>query len=149
MPIISTTTMGRGGEGKGKKRKKSKRIYRTVKHKNNKCFSWVTAVRVLSLTGSHNLPHLPRMPFNTVLTSGPAVGSAQISSGSMPLCSCLQCPQLSELFCEFSFVGALIDLLYILKTQNLPSWSCGFNLQFVQLVRRFWVFFLSHTAPRC
>ena len=31
--------------------------------------------------------------------------------------------------------------------QSLPSWSCGFNLQLVQLVGRFWVFFLSHTAP--
>ena len=27
---------------------------------------------------------------------------------------------------------------------SLPSWSCGFNLQ---LVERFWVFFLGHTAP--
>ena len=24
---------------------------------------------------------------------------------------------------------------------------CGFNLQLVQLVRGFWIFFLSHTAP--
>ena len=31
--------------------------------------------------------------------------------------------------------------------QSLPSWSCGFNLPLVQLVGRFWVFFLSHTAP--
>ena len=33
------------------------------------------------------------------------------------------------------------------ETQSLPSWSCGFNLQLVQLVGRFSVFFLSHTAP--
>ena len=25
--------------------------------------------------------------------------------------------------------------------------SCGFNLQLVQLVRRFWIFFLRHAAP--
>ena len=31
-------------------------------------------VRVLSLTGSHSPLHLPRMPSNTVLVSGPAVG---------------------------------------------------------------------------
>ena len=36
------------------------------------------AVRVLSLTGSHSPPHLPRMPSKTVLMSGPAVGTAQI-----------------------------------------------------------------------
>ena len=47
----------------------------------------------------------------------------------------------------FYFVGALNDLLYIPQTQSLPSWSCGFNLKLVQLVGRFWVFFLSHTAP--
>ena len=37
------------------------------------------------------------MPSNTVLISGPAVGAAQILICFMPLCSCLQCPQLSEL----------------------------------------------------
>ena len=31
--------------------------------------------------------------------------------------------------------------------QSLPSWPYGFHLQFVHLVGRFWVFFLSHTAP--
>ena len=28
-----------------------------------------------------------------------------------------------------------------------PGWSCGFNLHFVQLMERFWILFLSHTAP--
>jgi len=60
---LTTTTEG------GKKERKSK---------NNKCFSWVTAVRVLSLTESHSPPHLPKMPSNTVLISGPAGGAAQI-----------------------------------------------------------------------
>jgi len=36
---------------------------------------------------------------------------------------------------------------YILHKHRVPSWLCGFNLQIVQLVGRFWVFFLSHTAP--
>ena len=36
---------------------------------------------------------------------------------------------------------------YIFLRHSLPSWLCGFNLQVVQLVGRYWVFFLSHTAP--
>ena len=53
-------------------------IQNKSKHKYNKCFSWVTAVRVLSLSGSHSPPNLPRIPSNTVLISGPALGAAQI-----------------------------------------------------------------------
>ena len=64
----------RGGE---KEKKIQKNLQNKSKHKNNTCFSWVTAVRVLSLTGSHSPPHLPRVP-NAVLISGPAVGAAQI-----------------------------------------------------------------------
>ena len=37
------------------------------------------------------------MPSSTVLTSGPAVRAAQSLTWSSSLCSCLQCPQLSEL----------------------------------------------------
>ena len=37
------------------------------------------------------------MPSNTVLSSGPAVGAAQILIRSCSCLSCLQCPQLSEL----------------------------------------------------
>jgi len=73
------------GEGEGKKKdkekslKNSKKIYRTSqKQKNNKCFSCVTAFRVLSLAGSHSPPQFPRMPSNTVLISRPAVGATQI-----------------------------------------------------------------------
>ena len=86
------------------------------------------------------------MPANTMLISGPAVGTAQIliwSSSSVFLHPMSTAIRISA----FSFVGALNDHLYIPKTQHLPSWSCGFNLQLVQLVKRFWVFFLSHTAP--
>ena len=86
------------------------------------------------------------MPSNTVLISGPAVRAAQIlifsySSAFLPLMST------AIRTSAFSSVGALNDLLYIPQTQSLPSWSCGFNLQLVQLVGGFWVFFLSHTVP--
>ena len=64
--------------GGGKEKEKKSKNNLQAKHKNNKCFSWVTAVRILSLTGSHSQPHLPRMTSNKVLISGPAVGAAQI-----------------------------------------------------------------------
>ena len=87
-------------KNRGKKKKKSKRIYRTsqkIRIINVFLVSWLS--RVLSLAGSHSPPHLPRMPSNTVLVSGLAVGAAQILICSSPVCSCLQCPQLSELVC--------------------------------------------------
>ena len=70
-----------GGHGKSEK-KNPKESTKHVKRKEKKCFSWVTAVRVFSLAGCHSPPHLPRMPSNTVLNSGPAVGAAQILTGS-------------------------------------------------------------------
>ena len=77
---LTTTTEQ---EKKGKQRKNPKELQNKSKRKNKKCFCWVTAVRVLSLAGSHSPPQLPRMPSNTMLMSGPAVGAAQ------PLiCSC-------------------------------------------------------------
>ena len=143
VPIKSTTAMG-GGGGEGKKIQKN--LQNKSKHKNSKCFSWVTAVRVLSPAGSHSPAHLPRMPSNTVLISGPAVGAVQILIRSY---SYVFLPPISTAIktSAFSFVGALNGLLYIPLTKSLPSWLCEFNLQFVQLVGRFWVFFLSHTAP--
>ena len=129
-----------------RKIKIQKNLQNKSKRKNNKCFSWVTAVRVLSLTGSHNPPHLPRMPSSTVLISGPAVGAAQILIWSYsyvflsPMSTAIRTS-------AFSFVGVLNDLLYIPQTQSLLSWSCRFNLQLVQLMGKFWVFFLRHTAP--
>ena len=85
------------------------------------------------------------MPSNTVLISGPAVGAAQILTWSY---SCVFLPPMSTAIrtSAFAFVGALNGLLYIPETQSLPSWLCGFNLQLVQLVGKFWVFFHSHTA---
>ena len=86
------------------------------------------------------------MPSHTVLISGPAVGAAQILIWSY---SCVFLPSMSTAIrtSVFSFVGALNGLLYSPWTQSLPSWSCGFILQLVQLVGKFWIFFLNHTAP--
>jgi len=65
-----------------------------------------------SLAESHNLPHLPRMPSNAVLISGPAVGAAQILIWSY-FCVFLSPVSTAIRTSEFSFVGALNDLLYI------------------------------------
>ena len=89
-----------------------KNLHNKSKNKNNKCFSSVTAVRVLSCAGNHSPPYLPRMPSNTVLVSGPAVGAAQILMWS---CSCVFLPPVSIAIrvSVFSFGGALNGLLYI------------------------------------
>ena len=65
----------------------------------------------LSLAGSHSPPHLPRMPSNTVLISGPALGAAWILIWSY---SCVFLPPMSTgiTTSAFSFVGALSVLLY-------------------------------------
>ena len=108
----------RGGreEKEKEKSKKKKKIQKNLqnksKDKKNKYFSWVTAFRVLSLAGCHSSPHLPRMPSNTVLISGPAVGAAQILIWSY---SCVFLPPMSTAIraSVFSFVGVLNVLLYI------------------------------------
>ena len=95
----------RGREKREKKRKKiQKNLQSKSKYKKNKCFSWVTAIRVLSLTGSHSPPYLPMMPFNTVLISGPAVEAAQILICSY---SCVLLPPMSTAIrtSAFSFVS--------------------------------------------
>ena len=144
MPIKSTTPT-QGGKRKKKRKKIQKNLQNKSKDKNNKCFSWVTAVRVLCRPGNHSPPYLPRMPSNTVLIPGPAVGAAHILIWSY---SCVFLPPVStpsELVrfllweCSITF--------YMFCRHSVPSWSCGFNLQLVQLVGRFWVFFLSHTVP--
>ena len=146
MQIKLTTTTEREKRKKEKRKKVQNNLQSKSKHKNNKCFSWVTAVRVLSLSGSHSPPQIPRMPSNTVLISGPAVGTAQILIWPY---SCMFLPPVSMAIrtSEFSPVGALSGFSHIPQTQSLPSWSCGFNLQLVKLVGRFWVVFLGPTAP--
>ena len=74
-------------------------------------FSSVTAVSPFSRWESQP-PHLPRMPSNTVLISGPAVGAAQILIWPY---SCVFLPPMPTAIrtSVFSFVGALNGLLYI------------------------------------
>ena len=114
VPIKLTTTMEVGGKKRKKKKVKNiqKNLQNKSKHKNNRCFSWVTAVRVLSLTGSHSPPYLPRILSNTVVVSGPAVGAAHILIWSY---SCVFLPPVSTAIrtSVFSFVRALSVPLYI------------------------------------
>ena len=76
----------------GTKRKK-KNLQNKSKIKIKKCFSWVSAVRVLSLAGSHSPLYLPRITANILLTSGPAVGEAHILIWSS---SCVFLPPVSD-----------------------------------------------------
>ena len=82
-------------------------------------FICVTAVRVLSLGGSHSPPHLSRMPYNTVLISGPAVGAAQILIWSY---FCVFLPPMFTAIrtSAFPLVSALNHHLYIPQRQSLP-----------------------------
>ena len=102
------------GETKGKKKRKiiQRNLQNKSKHKSHKCFYWVTALRVLSLAGSHSPSHLPRMPSNTELVSGPAVGTTQILVWSY---SHVFLPPMSIAIrsSAFSSVGMLNGLLYI------------------------------------
>jgi len=102
--IKLTTTTGVVGLGGGKKIQKN--LQNKWKYENNKYFSWVAAVRVLSLAESHSPLHLLRMPSNTVLISGPVLGAAQILIWSY---SYLFLPPMSTAIriSVFSFVGAL------------------------------------------
>jgi len=132
------------GGGVGRE-KKIQRIYRSQKIRIKMPFLESLLSRVLSLPVSHSPLHLPRIPSNTLLISWPAIRAVKILICSY---SCVFLPPVSTAIrtSAFSFVGGLNDLLYLPQTQNLPSRSCGFNLQLVQMVGGFWVFF-SHTAP--
>ena len=145
--IDNYNTGGKFNKQTNKKKTKGKiRKNLLNKSKHNKCFSWVSAVSVLSLSGCHSPSQLPRMPWGTVLIAGPVLRAAPILIWSY---SSVSLPAMSAAIrtSAFSFVGILNDFLYIPERQSLPSWLCGFNLQLVELVGRFWVFFLSHTAP--
>ena len=77
--LIKSTITAEERKKKKKKRKKiQKKLLNKSKYKNSIYFSWVTAVSVLSLAGSHSPPRLSRMPSNTVLVSGPAVGQLRL-----------------------------------------------------------------------
>ena len=113
--IPSADKINNYNSGRNKRERKKtvqKNLQNKSKHKNNKCFTPVTAVRVLSLTGSHNPLYLPKMPSKIVLISVPAVGAALILIWSY---SCVFLPPMSTAIrtSAFSVVGALSDLLYI------------------------------------
>ena len=122
---LTTTTeaVGRGGGGavgRKNKEKRSKRIYRTRQNIR------IINVFLESLLSESfpllrvSLPHLPRMPFSTVLSSGPAVRTAQILIWSysfvflLPMSAAIRISM-------FSFVGVLNDFLYTPQIQSLPS----------------------------
>ena len=71
-------------------------------------------------------------------------GKLRLKLGPIPVCPCLQCPQLSE---RVHFLLWELSGSFYTFHRHRAAWSsCGFNLQLAQLVGRFWVFFLSHTA---
>ena len=109
--LHSANKMDSYSKGGRKEKKIQKNLQNKSKHRNIKCFSWVTAVRVLSLAGCCSPPHLPRMP-PTLLISGPAVGAAQILIWSYP-CGFLPPMSTAIRASVFSFVRVLNGLSYI------------------------------------
>ena len=99
-------------EEKKEKEKFQKKLQNKAKYKKRKYFSWVTAVSVLSIAGSHSPPRPPGVPSNTVLVSGPAVGATQTLIWSY---FCVFLPPMYTAIgnSAFSFVGALSVLLYL------------------------------------
>ena len=98
--------------GGGGQKKKSQRIYRTSQKIRIINIFLESLLSVLSRAANHSLPHLTRMPSNTVLISGPAVGAAEILVWSY---SCVFLPPMSRAIraSVFYFAGALSVLLYI------------------------------------
>ena len=113
-------------------------------YKNNKCLSWVSAVSIRSLVGSRSPPCLPRMHSSAGLVSGSAVGAAQTLIWS---CSCVFSSPVSTAVRTSAY--SLVRILrhpFVYSTDSLCSRLREFSPQFVQLVGRFWVILLSHTA---
>ena len=79
-------------EGGGRKEKEKKNPKESTEQVNIRIIH-VFLESLLSVSfpslGVTSPPHLPRMPSNTVLISGPAVGAAHILIWSTPLCCCL------------------------------------------------------------
>ena len=112
MPIRLTTTTEL--EKKGVEKTKSKGIYRTSENTRiiNVFLESLLSESFPSLGVTHSPPHLPRMPSNSLLISGAAVGAAQSLIWSY---SCMFLPPVSTVIrtSAFSFVKALKVLLYI------------------------------------
>ena len=66
-----------GGWGDIKKKKVQKNLQNKSKYKNNNFFLESLLSKSFPSLGI-SPPHLPRMPSNTVLMSGPAVGAAEV-----------------------------------------------------------------------
>ena len=144
MPIKSTTTT----EGEKRAKKKfffQKNLQNKSKHKNNKCFSWVTAVRVLFPCWELQSTSHPLGALQHCADLWTCCGDCSNSNLVLRLCVLAFNVHSYQNWCVF-FCGSS-QYPYIFHRQSLPSWSCGFNLQLLQLVGRFWVFFLSHIAP--
>ena len=147
---IDKYNRGERKEIKKKERKIQKNLQNKSKIKNNKCFSWVATVRVLSLAGSHSPPHLPRMSSNTVLISGPAGGTAQILIWSY---SCVFLPPMSTAIRASMFLlWELSMTFYIFLRQSLPincvdlicnlySWWEGFGSSSLVTLCPVWFYF--------
>ena len=148
-----------GGKGEGnKKKKKSKRIYRTSQNiRIINVFHLFHCCQSLSLVGRHSPPHLPRMPSNTVLISGPAVGAAQILTWSY--FSVFLPPMSTAIRTSAFFLWELSMTLYIFHRQrvclvdhvdlicSLYSWWEGFgSSSLVTLPLGFNCGFISTTA---
>ena len=83
----------RGGkEGKKKKKKIQKNPQNKSKHKKNKCIFFLR-----HCCQSPFPPHLPGIPPTLCWSVDLLWGQLRFLSGLTPVCSCLQCPQLSEL----------------------------------------------------
>ena len=135
---------------RGGRREREKNIQNNLqnkfKRKNNKYVSWVTALRVPSLTGSHSPPYLLRMPDAHLWT---CYGGSLHSKLVLLLCVLASNVHSYQNYWVFFFflLWEFSMTLCIFLRHSLPSWLCRFHLQLVQLVGRFWIFFLSHTAP--
>ena len=136
----------REGKKYKKEKKISKRIYRTIQN--------IKIINVfLESLLSESFPSLWITVHLTSLGCPPTLcwyldrqwGQLIFYSGPASVCSCLQCPQLSERVCFL--LWKLSMTFHIFHRQCLSNWSHRFNLQLVQLVGRFWVFFLIRTGP--
>ena len=134
------------GAGRNKKRgKKSESIYRTSQKKRIVNVFLVTAVRVLSLTGSHSPPHLSGMPSSTVLISGPAVGAAQTLTWSYP---CVSLPPRPTAVRASAFpLRALSASSYTLHRRSVCWLILWVYSAACTAGGTLWVLFLSCSAP--
>ena len=133
MPIKLTSTT-EGGKKETNETKIQKNLQSKSKPKNNKGFSWVTAVRVLSLSlESHSPAHLPGMPSNTVLVSGSAVVAAQILNWSY---SCVFLPPMSTAVRTCVFLSWELSVtFYIFRRHSVCLIDC---VDLISSLYRWW-----------